>query len=229
MFGITLVNNFDHPYFATSIKDFWRRWHISLSSWLKDYVYIPLGGNRKGKIRKYINILIVFLVSGLWHGVGLSYIAWGLIHGLYQVIGELLSNVKDKINAVLKTNKEAFSYRFGQGVITFILVTFAWIFFRANSLKGAINMIKSMFTPSIKLSELLMIGLDTQDYIVLGISVAILIIVSILQSRFNIREKLKEQNLWFRWIIYLLAIFSVLIFGIYGTEYSNEIFIYMQF
>ena len=230
MFGINLTNNFDHPYFATSIKDFWRRWHISLSSWLRDYIYIPLGGNRKGKIRKYINILIVFLVSGLWHGVGLSYIAWGLIHGLYQIIGEVISKLKDGINKILKTNKEVFSYTFGQRVITFILVTFAWIFFRANSFRGAINMIKIIFTSqTIKISELLKLGLDVQDYIVLGISVGILLVVSILQTKFKIREKLSRQNLWFRWTVYLLAIFSVLIFGVYGTNYDNATFLYMQF
>ena len=105
------INNFNAPYFAVSIKDFWRRWHISFSSWLRDYVYIPLGGNRKGKIRKYINLLLTFLVSGIWHGVGIHYLVWGIIHGLYQVIGEVFAPIRKKMIKLLSINTEVFSYK----------------------------------------------------------------------------------------------------------------------
>ena len=97
MFGIELLDNFARPYFADSIKDFWRRWHISLSTWLKDYIYIPLGGNRHGKFRKYINLIVTFTISGLWHGSGLKFVAWGLLHAMYQILGEILMPARNRI------------------------------------------------------------------------------------------------------------------------------------
>ena len=145
---IDLPRNFDHPYFATSIQDFWRRWHMTLSSWLRDYIYIPLGGNRKGLTRKYINILLVFFVSGLWHGVGIHFIIWGLLHGLYQVIGQLWARLKAK-NAVINnlfTIKSHFFSKLCKCIFTFLLVSFAWIFFRADSLTLAFTFIKQMFS-----------------------------------------------------------------------------------
>ena len=126
--GIELIQNFDHPYFSRSITEFWRRWHISLSSWLRDYLYIPLGGNRKGVVRKYLNIIVVFFISGIWHGVGFHFILWGLIHGFYQVFGALTKGIRNKAYQCLKVNKSAFSYKLGQVGITFLLVNFAWIF-----------------------------------------------------------------------------------------------------
>ena len=89
LFGIEIIDNFHHPYFAVSVQDFWRRWHISLSTWLKDYVYIPLGGSRAGKLRKYINLFITFLISGFWHGEGVKFIFWGLLHAVYQIVGSI--------------------------------------------------------------------------------------------------------------------------------------------
>lgn len=121
MLGITLAENFDHPYFATSIQDFWHRWHMSLSSWLRDYVYIPLGGNRKGKLRKYVNILLTFLVSGLWHGMGLTYLVWGFLHGLYQIMGSLLMPVRDRLVSLTKTDRSCFSHRLLKQLCTFSL------------------------------------------------------------------------------------------------------------
>ena len=139
MLGITLAENFDHPYFATSIQDFWHRWHMSLSSWLRDYVYIPLGGNRKGKLRKYVNILLTFLVSGLWHGMGLTYLVWGFLHGLYQIMGSLLMPVRDRLVSLTKTDRSCFSHRLLKQLCTFFLIMLAWIFFRADSVTQALQ------------------------------------------------------------------------------------------
>ena len=146
IFGIKLSHNFDHPYFALSVQDFWRRWHISLSTWLRDYIYIPLGGNRRGRGRKYLNILATFLVSGLWHGVGWQYVVWGLLHGLYQVIGSLLQPVRDWLVRAFSVNRDSFSHKFFKGLVTFHLVSFAWIFFRSPSLTDAVLYIKYMFS-----------------------------------------------------------------------------------
>ena len=128
--GINLMENFDAPYLSTSVADFWRRWHISLTSWFKDYLYIPLGGSRKGKIRKYVNKLIVFLISGLWHGANLSFVIWGGLNGLYQIVGEILQPVRDRTVSVLRLNRDSIGHKAFKGLITFILVDLTWIFFR---------------------------------------------------------------------------------------------------
>lgn len=141
--GIDLMSNFNAPYCATSVANFWRRWHISLTSWFKDYLYIPLGGSRKGQIRKHINRMIVFLVSGLWHGANLSFVMWGAINGLYQIIGELCNPVKVKFASIFKINREAFGSKLFCVLSTFILVDFSWIFFRANSLHDSLKIIKT--------------------------------------------------------------------------------------
>lgn len=130
MFGIETRENFAYPYFSRSIKEFWKRWHISLSSWLRDYIYIPLGGNRKGKIRKHWNTLITFLVSGIWHGNTVNFLLWGGIHGIWNMI-----STPQKAEA-------PFWKRFMQMLITFCGVTFTWLFFRAESLELAWQMIK---------------------------------------------------------------------------------------
>lgn len=231
-FGINLSHNFNHPYFATSVADFWRRWHISLSTWFRDYIYIPLGGNKKGIYRKYLNILIVFFVSGLWHGVGIHYMIWGFLHGFYQVIGYLLKPIKEKLIKKWNINTNVFSYRFTQQTITFLLITFAWIFFRANTMQ-AFYIIKSIFT-TLNITALLpenivKLGLSLPQLNVTIFSIIVLFIVSLLQEKISIREVLSKQNLWFRWSIYLLSLFFVLIYGVYGPGFSGQQFIYMQF
>lgn len=128
--GFDMEDNFSQPYFATSIKDFWRRWHISLSSWLRDYVYISLGGNRKGKWRKHINLMLTFLVSGLWHGSGINFLIWGAMHGSYQIVESSLPE--------RKAEKRSIVYSTFRMAVTFLLVDFAWLFFRAESLEQAL-------------------------------------------------------------------------------------------
>lgn len=230
--GIDLIQNFKHPYFSVSIKDFWRRWHISLSSWLKDYVYIPLGGNRHGAIRKYLNVVIVFAVSGVWHGVGLNFLIWGLLHGLYQVFDGLTAGIRAKVLDRCHVSRDTFSFVLGQRVMTFVLVTFAWIFFRAATFADACSVIRRLFvfnpwtwTDGSYLKH----GLDAKDVDVLCISVCALLVVSMLQERGSVREMLRRQTLWFRWTVYLLGLFGTLVFGVYGPGYNAAKFIYMQF
>lgn len=230
--GIDLIDNFKHPYFATSIKDFWRRWHIALSSWLRDYVYIPLGGNRHGVLRKYLNVLIVFGVSGVWHGVGINFFIWGLLHGVYQVLDALTEGIRKRIVAFCRLDETAFSFRFGQRIWTFVLVSFAWIFFRAPTLPDAWSVVKRLFVFNpwtLTDGSYLKHGLDAKDFDVLVVSLVALLVVSILQEKGSVRIMLKRQVLWFRWCIYLLGVFGTLIFGIYGPGYSASQFIYMGF
>lgn len=233
LFGIKIADNFNHPYFSTSIQDFWRRWHISLSSWLRDYIYIPLGGNRKGKIRKYINIMLTFLVSGIWHGIGSHYIIWGLLHGCYQIIGDLLKPVRDLAVKLFKVNRDSFSHKLYKQVVTFVLVMMAWIFFRAESVSVALHMIKNMittFNPWVLFNdELYLLGLNPKESRVLFFSIFVMWVVSMLQKKMHIRETLAKQTLIFRWFIIFAGIFAILIFGIYGPGYDAGEFIYGNF
>ena len=144
--GIRLMQNFNHPYTATTIKEFWSRWHISLSTWFKDYLYFPLGGSRCKKWRHLMNLMIVFLVSGLWHGAAWTYVIWGAIHGFYQIVGNLTLKSRDKLlNKVGLAPKGSF-VTYARRFIVFILVDFAWLFFRANTTGDAFSLIGTLFT-----------------------------------------------------------------------------------
>ncbi len=144
--GIKLMKNFDSPYSAMTIKEFWSRWHISLSTWFRDYLYIPLGGNRVKKYRYYINVLIVFLVSGLWHGAAFTFVIWGLIHGVYQIIGSMTikgrNRLIEKVGLSVKSPLVVWVRRFN----TFFLVLIAWLFFRANSMADVGVLFNKLFT-----------------------------------------------------------------------------------
>ncbi len=231
--GIDLMKNFDAPYLSGSIAEFWRRWHISLSSWFRDYVYIPLGGNRKGTIRKYINVLIVFLLSGIWHGAGLSFAVWGLLHGLYQVIGFCLKPVRDKLCKMFKINRDGFSHRLIKVAITFVLVDIAWIFFRVTDFQAALYMVSHLFefTPWVLADgSLYALGLDRPNVLLLFVSIGVLIASDIASAGgICIREKILSQELWLRWIICIAAVVFVVTCGIWGPGYDETGFIYAQF
>jgi len=143
--GIHLMQNFNNPYTAENIRDFWARWHISLTSWFKDYLYIPLGGNRCSKFRHYTNIMIVFLVSGLWHGANWTFALWGFLHGFYQVIGNLTVNIRMDFYRRMKINTDSHFAHLFRRTITFLLVCFAWIFFRANNPHDLYILLNSLF------------------------------------------------------------------------------------
>ena len=230
--GFNLTQNFKQPYFAESIKDFWRRWHISLTSWFRDYLYIPLGGNRKGTFRKYINILIVFMCSGLWHGAAITFVIWGTLHGLYQIIGDILKPLKEKLINLFKIKTDVFSFKLLKILTTFILVDFAWIFFRANSFTDAKILIKNMFTfnPWVLFNNSLYnLGLDSKDFTVAILGITVVLIINFIQSKFNFTTFLNNQNLLFRWCIYFIIIIAVVILGAYGPGFDAQQFIYFQF
>lgn len=231
--GFRLMTNFDTPYFSVSIREFWRRWHISLSTWFRDYLYIPLGGSRCSKTRRYLNLMITFLVSGLWHGANWTFVIWGGLHGLYQVIGDILHPLKNRINTILHVKTDRFSYRFLQICFTFCLVDFAWLFFRANSLNAAFTIIQrtiSHLNPGIFFDgTLFTLGLNQNEFFIMLAAITVLLVVSILKQRMDIRKELANQQVWFRWLIYYLMILAIYIFGIYGPMYDASQFIYFQF
>ncbi len=232
--GIQLMENFNAPYLATSVPEFWRKWHISLTSWFKDYLYIPLGGSRKGKLRKYINVMIVFLVSGLWHGAALTFVVWGGLNGLYQIIGDLLMPLRDKIVRILHLHRESFGHRLISCLVTFLLVDLAWVFFRADTIADALDMLESMVSvknPWVLLDgSIYTCGLDLQNFWLLIIGIGILLFTDIMKYRgVKIREFLISQDYWFRWLFIDLAVIVILVFGIWGSTYDATNFIYFQF
>jgi len=230
--GIELMDNFDRPYFSKSIKEFWRRWHISLSNWLKDYIYIPLGGNRESKVKKYINLIITFLASGLWHGANWTFVIWGLLHGLYQIIGELTYNFRRIIKTNIKLNN-AYILKLLQIIITFGLVSFAWIFFRANSLSDAFYIITNLFNDINKWFSIRYVydtvtnmGLNLFEFIVAFVSVMMLIIYELLSTKVLLYKKINSSNIILKTIFYAVLIIIILTMGVYHNESQ---FIYFQF
>ena len=232
--GIELMDNFNAPYLSTSVSDFWRKWHISLTSWFKDYLYIPLGGSRRGTIRKYINKMIVFLVSGLWHGANLSFVIWGGLNGIYQVVGEILQPIRDASIGILRLNRDSIGHKVLSGIVNFVLIDFAWIFFRASGFHESIEIIKSMFSNNnvwiLLDGSLHSCGLDAKNYNLMIISIFILLVADIFKSKgIKLRNVIASQDYWCRWIIMILSICFILIFGIWGSGYDAAGFIYFQF
>lgn len=230
--GFKLKENFRQPYFSKSVAEFWRRWHISLSTWFRDYLYIPLGGNRVSKWRGYINILIVFAVSGLWHGAEWSFIIWGVLNGAYQIIEKELKILTEKVS-IFKKNKESKSYQIIKILITYSLICFAWIFFRAENISVAITLIKQMFmefNPWILTDGTLYnLGLDEKNFHLAIFSIILLLMFDYYNAKQDVRERLGSCHVIFRWSVYYILIFSIIIFGVYGLGYDASQFIYLQF
>lgn len=234
LFGIELADNFHHPYLAVSVKDFWHRWHMSLSEWLKDYIYIPLGGSRKGRVRTYINLALTFLVSGIWHGAGMRFLVWGMIHAAYQIIGDLTRKIQRKAAKFLRLEESEGAALWIRRGWTFLCVMTAWILFRAESLTKGLKMLWSMFRVRnlwiFTNDSLLTMGLEWKEWVILGASVLILLVVSLKQEQgVSFSELIFRQPLYVRWVLYLAAAFGIMTFGGYGQGYDAQAFIYGGF
>ena len=241
--GFELMENFQAPYFATSITEFWQRWHISLSTWLRDYIYIPLGGNKKGFVRKCINLLIVFGISGLWHGAALTFVVWGGIHGVFRVLEECVRKISGH------QHLKAGFLRNVQKVISlfycFSLVAFAWIFFRAESLSQAFSVIGRMCTGislekwSMDLSALVK-GIMPEYtwmycayFVILALGILFIFMMDY-QRKFKEKrteEVIAAQNGIVRWIsYYIMIIVTMFCFIMTTNEYGQAgAFLYFQF
>lgn len=225
LLGINLMTNFKSPYFSQSVKEFWSRWHISLSTWFRDYVYIPLGGNRKGKFRKYINTLITFLASGLWHGANWTFVVWGGIHGVTQILEDLvIHNSKQKSTGIVRCIRT---------LLVFLFASFAWIFFVSNSIGDAFYVISNLF-----------VGIDSPiSYFQQGISdiglrgffkttlltISLIILAGYDYSAINrdVIKAISSRKTIIRWIIYIVFVVWVVM----NIPYNNASaeFIYFQF
>lgn len=227
--GFKLMKNFNSPYHAQSVREFWGRWHISLSTWFKDYLYIPLGGSRVTIPRWYLNLFIVFLVSGLWHGASWTFVAWGALHGIYVVGGHILSPIFKKLQVSLPM----WLSRSVNILVTFTLVSFAWIFFRAASIGQAFYIIRSMFTDTFTDINLLLhhkqsnlnLGLIGKELWLAALGIIILEFVHVFQQKYNIYRLIAGSPVYVRWALYYTFLFALLVFNASGTK----AFIYFQF
>ena len=220
--GFEIPDNFKQPYFSESIKEFWRRWHISLSTWLRDYVYIPLGGSRCTKLHKYINLMITFLVSGFWHGKGFTFIIWGALHGVYQILEDLISGLKQK--------KSDADTRVLHIFLTFVLVSIAWIFFRANGVSDAAHILISAVRPagwgSLFSDTLYTYGLDARNFWLLIICLFAGALVDWHEyHNESMMEWYLDQHIVLRVMILWVIVFLITI----SLNISAAEFIYMQF
>ena len=232
--GFKLNQNFDSPYMGSSVKDFWRRWHISLTSWFRDYLYIPLGGSRKGKLRKQINTMIVFLCSGLWHGAAWHYVIWGGLNGIFSVMEDILKPVKEKIDRHLSIDKERWVYKVFQRIITFILIDLTWLFFRVPSFTAAVNILEKIvgdFRLEWYINFKFVTAFDSA-YTLMTVMTSLFIIIALDVIKYNgkdIKAAIFSQQIVFRWVIYAVIMLAILYWGLYGTEHEQTQFIYFQF
>ena len=213
MCGIDLLENFRRPFLSESVQDFWRRWHITLGSWLREYVYIPLGGNRKGKLRKQINILITFTLSGVWHGVGVHYLLWGVLQG----VGQLVDIASWKIPKVLKQ------------IIVFLFFDATLMVFRVNSLGDLRGMLKILAT-DFRLRDFAGMQLGGLEWLLALLGIILVLAKDIFNDRgVSFQKKILEGPAVVRCLIYTAMIGGIVIFGVYGAAYDTSGFLYTQF
>lgn len=248
MFGVKIPENFRQPFFAKNVSEFWTRWHITLGAWFKDYIFYPVSlskpmkkitiaarkvlGNHFGPlISGSVALLCVWLLNGLWHGAGWNYIFFGLYHFMAILLGNIFEPLFIKLCAKLKINRQNISYRIFQSIKMTFFIFVGELFFRAPTLATGFGMLKRMFTNfNVSNGELLSVGLDIKDYIVLIFAIIILLIGGLLKEKgTNIREKISEKKLYIRWPIYYALILGILIFGAYGPGYAPVDPIYADF
>lgn len=228
--GIKLMQNFNHPYSSKSIREFWTRWHISLSSWFKDYLYIPLGGNRRSKLRNMLNIMIVFTVSGLWHGANMTFVLWGILHDFYQVFGRMTQNIRNGFIEKIGLSENSSVIRAWRTFFTFILVTFAWIFFRANSIGELGILLSKLASPGSFEDITKIMGLTLSSGIVIALSLILLYFFDRKMNPDGSFEGLGNKTIAFTLSESMLLIWTVLAawFILYSKGVSST-FIYFQF
>lgn len=235
--GFTLMKNFNNPYLAVSISDFWRRWHISLSTWFRDYLYFPLGGNRVPKPRVYLNLFIVFLVSGIWHGANLNYIIWGALHGFYLIIGMMTLGYRNQFLKFIGLNNESYFMKMVNILTTFVLVAFAWIAFRADYLMTYFTKVIyqklgdtfSVFDKDITsefVQKYIFMDMGTTEFVYSLILIVVLLIVNYFQEKSSVREIINRQNTYVRWGFYIVSLLLFIYLGVFESESQ---FIYFQF
>ncbi len=230
--GFDLMDNFLNPYMSGSIKEFWRRWHISLSTWFMDYVYIPLGGNREGTGKKYRNLLITFLISGLWHGANWTFVLWGGLHAIYQIFGQMTLKFRSSFKKKMHLYNNAVGHILSVAV-TFALVCFGWVFFRANTVSDAFYIIGNMFKSitgwwdrQYIFEVVTSMGLNLFGMVMLAAAILFLVISEVLCGKRAVYTVIEEKNAALRVVFYLITAIFILSAGVF---YEAGAFIYFQF
>lgn len=222
--GFSLVENFQRPYLAVTIRDFWRRWHISLSSWFRDYVYVPLGGSRKGGTRQSLGIIVVFVLSGLWHGANWTFLVWGLLHGAYILISNATDSVRTRLRASLGLNSSPL-YTAWRCLLTFNLVAIAWVFFRASSIDDAILILSRIATGQPASPQDVILA-PSVHWVVTLAAIGGLVAVELRTLPDSLRPTLLARPTAVRWAWYYAIILAILAFGVFENPAQ---FIYFQF
>jgi len=221
--GIHLEKNFNTPYLSTSIMEFWNRWHISLSSWLKDYIYIPLGGNRKGELRRILNIFCVFLISGIWHGSSWVFVFWGLGHGLVHVVESRISKKSsffDKKGPFMELMKI---------MINFGIVTLLWVFFRSPNVSAAFDLFRRTLQISRASLSFASVGGTVPELIWILTVIGVTVLTDCLRNKKDMISWITSRPAFVRWSFYFFLIFITLVFGAYGPGHNASDFIYISF
>ena len=225
MLGFDLLTNFRQPYLSSSIKEFWGRWHISLSTWFRDYVYIPLGGNRCSKTRRDLNLLITFLCSGLWHGASWTFVLWGGIHGICQIIENRIKEAtgltREKEKALTRPVKMLLT------LLTFCIVSYAWMFFRANSISEAFYIVRSMFTDLSLSGAMEQMTMSGRSVVKTTLAIILLIIFDLFNERKDMLMQLSRLKAPLRWVIYIVSAIVVIALKV-NNQFAQE-FIYFKF
>jgi alginate O-acetyltransferase complex protein AlgI len=226
LLGYDLMTNFKQPYFARSLSEFWRRWHISLSTWFRDYVYIPLGGNRKSTARQYLNLLVVFAVSGLWHGAAWTFVIWGTLHGGYLMLSQALAPVRQASARALGLSRVPGLVAWAQTLWVFVLVLIGWVFFRAQSLADAVHVLTHVHViGDFRVGDLFEMGLPRFEMALAFLMIGIVMVVDWLL----VRQPAFTSTLWqsrsFRWSCLASCFFGIVFFGVFDKVQ----FIYFQF
>ena len=233
--GIELCPNFAAPFFSSGVSEFWRRWHISLSSWLRDYVYIPLGGNRCSRVRKYFNIMVTFLTSGIWHGASWHFVLWGALQGIFIVIGDMLRPAKTKFHTVFHVKTQSVGFRCGQVCMTYLLFLVSFTFFRAPTISDGVyyleRIVRHFDIWALLDGSVYTLGLDAKEMLVFVIAVSILWIVDwyYQKKKAYFDTLVKNQCLAVQYLLVLVLFVMILVFGVYGEGYNASEFIYFQF
>jgi alginate O-acetyltransferase complex protein AlgI len=219
--GIELMTNFNRPYQARSISEFWTRWHISLSTWFRDYLYIPLGGNRVNKGRWYFNLFFTFLVSGIWHGASWTFVIWGALNGFYLLCSIWTEDFRAAFVRTIRLNRYPEIHHLIQVMITFSLTCLGWIFFRANNVSDAVYIITHLFDGVSGLFA----NVGKREIAISFLLIAFLESIQAMQSKRSISQMVLNMPVAFRWAIYYAILLSIMVFG----EYGSRQFIYFQF
>lgn len=230
--GFDLIHNFDKPYLSKSIKELWRRWHVSLSTWFMDYIYIPLGGNKKGKIKKCVNLFITFFVSGIWHGANWTFAIWGALHGVYLVIGVLTEKIMKKIIRIFHLEHNII-WNFCSIITTFLLFSISLIIFRANTITDTIYIFRHLLDDVGQWKDIQYVyeiitsmGINLYELIVIVISIIFLMFVEIATGKYHVIDGIEKRNYVVRMAFYIFVSVWVLSTGVFSN--SGE-FIYFQF